>query len=63
MRSAIKLPDQRRHTLTVKLSGEEMAALRHLATVERLPLAQVVRRLIWRAARTRAGAEPQTVRQ
>lgn len=41
----------RRSTLSVKLSREEREALCKLAAKERLPFSQLVRRLIWQAAR------------
>ena len=45
-----RIPDYRRFTVAVKLNGEELDALRRLTYAERLPAAQVVRRLIWDAA-------------
>jgi len=42
----------RRFVVTTKLDNEELAALRRLAQNERLPVAQVMRRLIWREAQT-----------
>ena len=48
------VPDYRRFVVAVKLNGEEKAALRKLARAERLPMAQVVRRLIWQAAQEMA---------
>ncbi len=50
-------PSDRRFTLAVKLSAEEREALRKLVRAERLPAAQVVRRLIWHAAQERCRVE------
>jgi len=50
----MKTPDYRRYTVAVKLNREEREALRRLVVAERLPAAQVVRRLIWQAAQQRA---------
>ena len=50
----MKAPDYRRYTVAVKLNREEREALRRLVVAERLPAAQVVRRLIWQAAQQRA---------
>jgi len=40
----------RRYTVAAKLNREERDALRQLVQSERLPAAQIVRRLIWKAA-------------
>ena len=45
-----ELPDYRRFTVAVKLNRAELAALDRVSDTERLPRAQVVRRLIWQAA-------------
>lgn len=47
---SVSVPDYRRFTLAVKLNHVEREALRKLSTQEHLPMAQVVRRLIWQAA-------------
>jgi hypothetical protein len=58
-----QVPDYRRFTVAVKLNREEREALRCLVETERLPAAQVVRRLIWNAARgTSAPAPREAVR-
>ena len=44
------VPDYRRFTVQVKPNSEERAALKRLAESERLPVAQVLRRLVWREA-------------
>jgi hypothetical protein len=46
----IQVPDYRRFSVVVKLNREELDALKRLTEAERLPAAQVVRRLIWNAA-------------
>lgn len=52
MLKTTQVPDYRRFTVAVKLNGEELEALKRLTEAERLPAAQVVRRLIWSAAQT-----------
>ena len=47
----MEVPDYRRFTFAVKLNREERDALRALSRAERLPMSQVVRRLIWKAAK------------
>lgn len=54
------VPDYRRFTVAVKINQEEREALLRLAQSERLPVAQVIRRLIWRAAKSK-DSSPQEV--
>lgn len=48
----MEIPEVRRFTIAVRLSREERQALKQLAHAERLPMAQVLRRLIWQAAQS-----------
>jgi len=49
--------DPRRFTVATKLNREELQALQRLTEQERLPAAQILRRLIWRAAEECRGAK------
>jgi hypothetical protein len=50
MANQTRMSDERRFVVTTKLNRAELEALRRLSDVERLPYAQVMRRLIWREA-------------
>jgi hypothetical protein len=50
MADKTKTPDYRRFVVQTKLNSAELEALHRLSDAERLPAAQVVRRLIWREA-------------
>jgi len=50
MTNKTKTPDYRRFVVQTKLNRAELEALHRLSDAERLPAAQVMRRLIWREA-------------
>lgn len=56
-------PDYRRYVVATKLNREEKAALQQLAQAERLPYAQLMRRLIWKAAEAQKAQPQEQARQ